>query len=99
MFSVHIEIAMLASPVNHSVNLRTVNNMGFQITPLHYSIRKCVIYAQRTDFQTRKGQKHVDHVRIWTDLAHLSTGINLTTVSQHYSIQTVPHKGQLAKLV
>ena len=33
MFSVHIEIAMLASPVNHSVNLRTVNNMGLHITP------------------------------------------------------------------
>ena len=50
MFSVHIEIAVLASPVNHSVNLRTVNN----------------IYAQLTNFQTRKMQKHVNHVRIWT---------------------------------
>ena len=46
MFSVHIEIAMLASPVNHSVNLRTVNNMGLHITPSHYSIGKCIIYAQ-----------------------------------------------------
>ena len=86
MFSVHIEIAVLASPVNHSVNLRTVNNMGVHITPSHYSITKCKIYAQRTDFQTRKGQKHVNHVRIWTILSHLSTGINLTTVSQHYAI-------------
>ena len=47
------------SPVNHSVNLRTVNNMA------HYSIRKCEIYAQRTNFQTRKEQKHVTHVKIW----------------------------------
>ena len=34
MFSVHMEIAVLASPVNPSVNLRTVNNMGFHI--LHH---------------------------------------------------------------
>ena len=46
MFSVHIEIAVLASPVNPSVNLRTVNNMGVHITSSHYSIRKCKIYAQ-----------------------------------------------------
>ena len=44
--NVFIEIAVLASPVNHSVNLRTVNNMGFHITPSHYSTRKCEIYAQ-----------------------------------------------------
>ena len=38
MFGVHIEIAVLASPVNQSVNLRTGNNMGF--TFLHKKISK-----------------------------------------------------------
>ena len=37
---------VVASPVNHSVNLSTVNKTGFHITPSNYSIRKCKIYAQ-----------------------------------------------------
>ena len=56
MFSVHIEIAVLASPVNHSVNLRTVNNMGVHITPSHYSIKNAKYMHNELTFKQEKGK-------------------------------------------
>ena len=56
MFKVHIEIAVPASPVNHSDNLRTVNNMGFHITPSHYSQENAKYMHNEPTFKQEKGK-------------------------------------------
>ena len=64
MFGVHIEIALLASPVNQSVNLRTGNNMGF--TFLHKKMRNiCTMNRLSTKkrAKTYKSCKNMDSVR------------------------------------